>query len=249
MRTFGFVLRSLSGAAALTTALGCHGEAPQRAAPATTALTVPDLGRAKVAAVPPTATPSVTPILPTPVAVIDEAVEPTPSQLVRDARDALDAGELDRALKLARLAVLEAPGRSAAWNTLGRVQLRRGERAAALDSFDQAVETDPSSAWAQNNLGLALLYDGRYDEAAGALEEATELSPEVGLMWNNLGMAYEHLDRIEEARMAYRRAMGLDHRPAAKNFVRIEGIRGLKHTAQADLGHDDLDEDLGDAGL
>jgi Flp pilus assembly protein TadD len=177
-----------------------------------------------------------------PPAAIAEEAEPSPNELVKQARAALSAGELDRALRLAKLAVVDAPGRSAAWNTLGRVQLRRGERDAALDSFEQAVETNPSSSWARNNHGLALLYAERFDEAIDELEQATDLSPSVGLMWNNLGMAYEHADRLEEARTAYRRAIGLDHRGATENFVRLEGVHSLGKTAKAEPPQ--VDEDL-----
>jgi len=62
-------------------------------------------------------------------------------------------------------------------------------------------------------------------------------------MWNNLGVAYEHVDRVEEARGAYRQAMGLSHRPATKNYVRIEGVHS--HTAKIDTPV----EPEGDTGL
>jgi tetratricopeptide (TPR) repeat protein len=232
MRNLRLILRTLAGAASITTVVGCHQPAPEprtivtpTAAPTVTKTEAPkiDLG-APIAASEPSA----------PVTIAEET-DPSPNQLVKDARDALAVGELDRALKLARLAVVEAPGKSAAWNTLGRVQLRRGERDAALDSFEQAVETNPASSWARNNHGLALLYAERYDESIDELEQATDLSPSVGLMWNNLGMAYEHADRLEEARSAYRRAISLDHRGATENFVRIEGVKRLGHVAKADI--------------
>ena len=228
MRPLHLVLRNLVGAAALLTFAGCN-EPPLRPDVAVSTVSVhPDLGLTATAVAPAPVTETAPPV------AIAEDVEPSPNELVKDARSALATGELKRALKLAKLAVLEAPGKSAAWNTLGRAQLRLGQRSAAVDSFAQAVDCNPSSAWAQNNYGLALLYEGNYDEAVSALEEATELAPDIGLMWNNLGMAYEHVDRVEEARYAYKHAIGLDHKSAAQNFVRIEGIRSLRRTAQAD---------------
>jgi tetratricopeptide (TPR) repeat protein len=245
MRNLHFILLSFVGAAALTTAVGCHRPATATARVSTPPLTSsvsvrPDMGmRPPVAAAPPV-------VETAPPAKIAEEVEPSPNELVKGARAALDDGDLDEALRLAQKAVVETPGRSAAWNTLGRVQLRRGQRDAALDSFEQAVETNPSNAWARNNHGLALLYAERYEEAIDELEQATDLSPSVGLMWNNLGMAYERAERLDEARSAYRRAISLDHRGAAQNFVRIEGVKSLGHTAQVDAPHldDHLDEDL-----
>lgn len=230
MRPLHLVLRGLTCSVALSIT-ACSAPPPvEKLTPVATTRTVP--------AVSTRAQPEGATIETAPPAAVAEQVEPSPSQLVKDARAALAEGDPERALSLARTAVFEAPGRSAAWNTLGRAQLRLGQRRAALDSFEQAVECNPSSAWAQNNYGLALVYDGRYEEAIAALEEATDLQPEVGLMWNNLGMAYEHVDRIEEARFAYRHAMSLDHAGAAQNFVRIEGVRSLKRTARADIPED-----------
>jgi Flp pilus assembly protein TadD len=228
------------------TAAGCQQSPPPRAsAPQASAVGPATTPIASRPASSPTTRPTESGRVETaPPATLAEDVEPSPNELVKDARAALAVGELDRALRLAKLAVVEAPGRSAAWNTLGRVQLRRGERAAALDSFEQAVECNPSSAWARNNHGLALLYEGRYEEAVAELEEATELQPDTGLMWNNLGMGYEHVDRLEEARMAYRRAMNLSHKGAIENFVRIEGVRTLGRTAKAEPTVDPIDEDV-----
>ena len=115
--------------------------------------------------------------------VVAEVVEvPPPDDLVQQARAALDGNDVERAYALAKKAVIDTPERWTAWNTLGRVQLRKGQNDAALDSFEQAVETDPSSAWAHNNFGLTLLYDERYAEAVEQFEEATKIAPSNGLM-------------------------------------------------------------------
>jgi Flp pilus assembly protein TadD len=176
-----------------------------------------------------------------PVAVAE--VDAPPDDLVQQARVALEGNDVEGAYVLAKKAVLETPERWSAWNTLGRVQLRKGQNGAALDSFEEAVESNPSSAWARNNFGLTLLYDERYAEAVDQFEEATKLAPSNGLMWNNLGVAYEHVDRVEDARRAYRQAMGLDHKAATRNYVRIEGVRS--HTAKIDTPV----EPEGDTGL
>lgn len=238
MRNFGFVIRSFAGAAALATILGgCAEEAPppKRQAPAVSA---------PVAAAP---TPTPTPVAERPVVatatpkpVAAEPVTPDPDGdakadvLIGAARQALQKGELDRAMKLAKLATKKAPSRAAAWNTLGRVQLKRGARKDAIASFGQAVQLNPSSSHAQNNLGLALIYDGQFEEAVDALEEATQLEPVEGYMWNNLGMAYEHLDRLDDAREAYKQAMELKGDRAKDNFARLEGVKTIR-TAKADL--------------
>ncbi len=156
-----------------------------------------------------------------------------PGELIAGARQAMSKGELEHAFKLAQAAVKRAPNRSAAWNTLGRVQLTKGQRKDAIESFEKAVELNPKSSFAQNNLGLALIYDGRYEDAIDALEEATELEPVESYMWNNLGMAYEHLDRLDDARVAYRKAEKNER--ATENLARLEGVKSVMKTAKADL--------------
>jgi Flp pilus assembly protein TadD len=160
--------------------------------------------------------------------------EMKPQDMIDEAREALEGGKIDRALKLAKAAVQKAPKRSAAWNTLGRVQLARGERKDAKTSFEKAVELNPKSSYAQNNLGLTLIYEGKYDDAIEALEAATDLEPVEPYMWNNLGMAYEHLDRLEEARDSYQKAADLKNELASQNLARLEGVKSVFKTAKLD---------------
>jgi Flp pilus assembly protein TadD len=237
MRNFKFVIRAFVGAAALSTIAACEDQdvpRPQRTTvsmPAPKAEPKPEV-RVEVVP-PPVETAKVEP------KEVDPADDAKADEFIATARKSLDAGELNRALKLARLATKKAPNRSGAWNTLGRVQLKRGERKDAIASFEKAVELNPSSSYAQNNLGLALIYDGKYEEAVDALEEATQLEPVEGYMWNNLGMAYEHMDRLAEARDAYRQAFELDAEHANENLARLEGVKSIR-TAKLDTVKSDV---------
>jgi Flp pilus assembly protein TadD len=243
MRRFPFLIQAFAGATALTTLAACEEVAPKKhqtvtvwapiAAPTTTATPAT------------TTTPVVEKPAEKPVVVEKTAVDVDAlgedakiDDLLDGARAAITAGELDRALRLAQIAVKKAPTRSAAHNTLGRVQLQKGQRKDAIASFEKAAELNPSSSWALNNLGLALIYDGRYEDAVDALEEATEMASEQGqiepYMWNNLGMAYEHLDRLEEARDAYRKAADGKHARARENLARLEGVKSVLRTAKVD---------------
>jgi Flp pilus assembly protein TadD len=225
------ILRAFAAGAALTTVVACEESEPPRPTPPVRVESPAPL-KTERAAQPVDAQPVeklVVKVAPPPVV---ESQPTTPHQILDGARDALKSGELDRALKLAMIAVHKLPSRSAAYNTLGRVQMARGERKAAIASFEKAVELNPSSSFAHNNLGLALLYDGRYEEAADALEEATQLEPAEPYMFNNLGMAYEHLDRLEEARDAYR--LAADKSPlATQNLARLAGVKSIR-TAKAE---------------
>jgi len=250
MRNFHFTVRAFLGAAALSTLVAaCEDEQPpKKIATVSTPAPAPSKPEVRVE----TAAP-----LP-PIEVAKKAEPPksdetsasdagSVDELLANARQAIDKGELSRALKLARLATKKAPTRSAAFNTLGRVQLKRGERKDAIASFEKAVELNPSSSFAQNNLGLALIYDGKYEDAVDALEEATELEPVTPYMWNNLGMAYEHLDRLDEARDAYKQAVAAaadesGGAVAKENLGRLAGVKTVKpiKTAKIDTVKSDV---------
>ena len=158
----------------------------------------------------------------------------TLTELLTRTREALSAGETDRALKLAASAVKKAPKRSAGWNLLGRAQLQAGKRKLALSSFEKAVELNSTNSYAQNNLGLTLIYEGKYDEAIDALEAATEHEPVEGFMWNNLGIAYEHVDHLDDARDAYRKGADMDNDNARESMARLEGVKSVMKTAKVD---------------
>ena len=158
----------------------------------------------------------------------------TLTELLSRTRDALSAGDSDRALKLAASAVKKAPKRSAPWNLLGRAQLLAGKRKLALDSFEKAVELNPNNSYAQNNLGLTLIYAGRYDDAIEALEEATQHEPVEGFMWNNLGIAYEHVDRLDDAREAFRKGADMENDNARESLARLQGVKSVIRTAKVD---------------
>jgi Flp pilus assembly protein TadD len=247
MRKYPHMVRAFVGATAITTLVAaCEEEAPppRKVAVSAPAAATPAPAKPEVRAEAPKAeAPKVEKIAASTDGKSDHDIgdDATVDQLIAKARDAVNAGELDRGLKLARLATKKAPSRSAAWNTLGRAQLKAGARKDAIASFGKAVELNPSSSYAENNLGLALIYDGKYEEAVDALEEATQLEPVEPYMWNNLGMAYEHLDRLDEARDAYKQAVaaaadGNGGATAKENLVRLAGVKSVKpmKTAKAE---------------
>jgi Flp pilus assembly protein TadD len=241
MRNLNWILSAFAGGALLTTIAACEDSQP-KSVPQPVKMEAPVAKKIEA----PVAQPKMEAPKPEPkieikkeeVATVEDE-EMKPSEAIAGARDALNQGELDRAIKLARVAVAKSPKRSAAWNTLGRVQLARGERKDARASFEKAVELNPSSSYAQNNLGLTLIYEGKYDEAVDALESAIELEPVESYMYNNLGMAYEHLDRLEEARDAYHKAADLKSKPATENLARLQGVKTVR-TAKAESTAIDL---------
>ncbi len=230
MRKWSWVMGAFLAAA------GCEDSQPKQKEAPIVKMEMPHVEKSEPVKIAEPARPETKPETKSEVAVEEgeDDTEMTPGDAIDEAREALGGGKLDRALKVAQIAVKKAPKRSAAWNTLGRVQLARGERKDAKSSFEKAVELNPKSSWAQNNLGLVLIYEGKYEDAVEALESATELEPVESYMWNNLGMAYEHLDRLEEARDAYQKAAELKSDRAKDSLARLEGVKSVFKTAKLD---------------
>jgi Flp pilus assembly protein TadD len=229
-------LRIALATALATTLVACEGNKPTMKArpPVTETAPTPEV-TPPVAVTPPPATPAVTPeTTKVEPLVVEAGRDDKPLDALAGARKALDEGELDQAFERASVAVRETPKRSAAWNTLGRVQLRQGKRKDAIASFEQAVELNPRNPYAHNNLGLALIYDKQYEEAVEALEQAVELEPVKAYMWNNLGMAYEQLDRLDDARDAYTKAAEMESDRARDSLARLEGVQSVIRTARAE---------------
>jgi tetratricopeptide (TPR) repeat protein len=191
----------------------------------------------------PTPPPPATPMPPAPqvfpeVAKTEPKIEPkveTPEKKLGafdQVRKLLDDGKTEEGLALAEETAERYPKRSAAWNVLGRAQLKSGKRKSAIESFEKAIELNPKNGYARNNLGLALIYDKRYEDAVDALEEAVECEPVTAFMWNNLGMAYEQLDRLDDARDAYSKAIEMKSDLATASLARLKGVTSVVRTAK-----------------
>lgn len=116
MRHFKYIVRAFTVATAITTLAACEDAEPPRRvqvsvpAPAAAPAPTPPKTEVRVAATPPTVDKPVTP------APEEDEVDTSgkASQLIDGARAALDKGELDRALELARVATKKAPNRASA---------------------------------------------------------------------------------------------------------------------------------------
>jgi tetratricopeptide (TPR) repeat protein len=242
MFTFDSTIRIITVATMAATLVACKDitstpPTATKAQPAATTPPTPVEPPKPIEAPPPVA------VLPPPPTVATEVGKETvededdslkPGDMLGAARKLLDEGKLERAFKLATLAVDKMPKRSAAWNTLGRTQLRLGKRQDAIASFGKAVQLNDKNPYARNNLGLALIYDKRAEEAVDVLEQAVELEPVESYMWNNLGMAYEQVDRLEEAREAYGKAAEMDSDLARQSLARLLGVKSVIKTAKVD---------------
>lgn len=87
--------------------------------------------------------------------------------------------QLDEALKDCEAAVAHDPRVDRFHDSLGWLQLRRGQAALALKSFDKALSLNEKSAWSWHGRGLAQRRLGNEAAAATAFERARALRPDI----------------------------------------------------------------------
>jgi tetratricopeptide (TPR) repeat protein len=119
-----------------------------------------------------------------------------------------DMGSLTQALDAAEREVERAPADASAWERLGRLRLRRFDRAGAREALERACVLGPSE---QGLLDLALVAHLAGDTGAevSACERAVELAPESEPAWSRLAHALARTDRTAECLAACERAIEL----------------------------------------
>jgi len=98
-----------------------------------------------------------------------------PDQLVKHARERLDAGDSYGAIHLLKELVDKGQAYADAHNLLGLAYAMVGQKDEALGQFDEALRLNPRYVDAQLNRAVTLSDLGRGDEAAQAFSEAQQL--------------------------------------------------------------------------
>ncbi len=92
----------------------------------------------------------------------------------------------------------------------GLAQLRGGDFAAAITTFQGIIEDNDALAGVHANLGIALARSGDPQAGRAALERAAELAPQQPVVLNQLGVLYRQAGRFQDAAAAYREALAAD---------------------------------------
>ncbi len=110
-----------------------------------------------------------------------------------------------------------APQDGGAWERLGRLRLRRGDRAGALDALQRGQTIDPSL---DGLLDLALAYHLAGDVGAEvtAAEAATKLAPDASAAWSRYAHALARTERRTDTLAAAERALALDDDPEVREL-------------------------------
>ncbi len=114
---------------------------------------------------------------------------------------------------------------------LGNMQLKEGDYADAVKSYESALEYHPYSAVIENNLGATYITAMHYSEAGVAaakahLQRAVDLAPGYFEAWKNLGLVHVTLGDREKASEAFNRAYELapEHSQRKKMRRMLEAI-------------------------
>src|SRR3954454_13171994 len=145
----------------------------------------------------------------------EEPERPAPHRTA--ARIYEDMGALSLAVDAAEREVDRAPEDGSAWERLGRLRLRRFDRAGAREAYEQARAIEPSE---QGLLDLALVCNLMGDTGAevSACEQATKVAPESAAAWSRLAHALARTDRASECIAACDRALALLDDPEVRDL-------------------------------
>jgi tetratricopeptide (TPR) repeat protein len=135
-----------------------------------------------------------------------------------------DQGAVDLAEQAAQRAVDLGPTDASAWERLGRLRLRLGDRPGALQALRSAVALQPTEE-ALLDLALACQLAGDLGGELSACERATDLAPESQVAWSRYAHALARSDLPSACIEACERALALG--PDAEVSALLEQVRAL----------------------
>jgi tetratricopeptide (TPR) repeat protein len=144
-------------------------------------------------------------------------------------------GAVDLAAEAAARAADRAPADASAWERLGRLRLRLGDRDGAIEALERARTVGPSL---EGLLSLALAYylAGEIGAEVSAAQAATRVDPESQVAWSSYAHALARTDRASECIDACSRALALGKDAEVADLlarVRAAEPRGLSERTAA----------------
>lgn len=129
-------------------------------------------------------------------------------------------GRPAEAEKILRSLIKADPKNALAYNRLGGLLFKHGDRFQALYCFERALKIDRRYVAALSNRGTLLGELGHYDESETDLRLATHLQSNNPHAWNSLGNTLMRLGRYSESLTAVERALALTPDNAVTHFNR-----------------------------
>jgi Tfp pilus assembly protein PilF len=136
--------------------------------------------------------------------------EKAKSELAK-AQSALQKNRLAEAEDHSARALDLFPSYANAYNVLGVIQMKKGDKVQGRSNFEKALQFDPKHASANLNLGKILLNEKKFAEAEQAIYTSTVSDPLNAESWTVLALAQLTQDKIDSAIASARRAHSLPH--------------------------------------
>jgi predicted Zn-dependent protease with MMP-like domain len=131
-------------------------------------------------------------------------------RLVEEIYDALDAGEPERALSTARIALHAAPDDPVLHYLAGIALLEMDEPDRAAESVGRAIDLDPDDPEFRSARAQAYYAACRFDDARRDAEAALAVDPTLADAHHAHGLVLERAGRFDEADDAFHEASRLD---------------------------------------
>lgn len=146
-----------------------------------------------------------------------------------------DQRSLSQALDEAERVVALKPADASAWQRIGRLRLRRGDRPGAIAALERARALEPTVE-ALLDLATVLHLAGDVGGEVTACEQATRIDPDAPEAWSRYAHALARTDRISNCLAACERALALGDDPEVRDLrdrVRAAVPRSLPEQSAA----------------
>lgn len=152
--------------------------------------------------------------------------EPTVNSGDRDpvaaARSAFLSGDVERAKRMADIAISTDPLRQDAWILKGRALVCRLDHAGAKECYKQALEIDKNNSEAWKRMAFAHRLNGEFVDAIGCWKKALDLDPKDPRTLNDVASALDEMGEFEQANEYYGRTLEVNpDDPFARENLRL----------------------------
>ena len=126
------------------------------------------------------------------------------------AREMLNQGRTDEAIRFFEIALRERPDDAALNKMVGFLNFRQNRFSDALESYSKAQKSSPSDAEIPYAIGLIYMKTQTPDRAESSFAQAIRLQPKMVKAVFGLGEAYEAQERVEDAILQFRKCLELN---------------------------------------
>lgn len=134
----------------------------------------------------------------------------TVRQLVTEADEAYERGDLDRALMILRQANYKKPYDAEILYKIGFIHYKKGAYQDAIEALEDALKGDASDPAIHSLMASNYRALKNYPKAGDAIRQALRLDPDNAVYHFNYANILQDLGHIQEAKEEYRKALELD---------------------------------------